>query len=135
MKKGWRICIDFDGVINSYTSGYKPGNDAYLPDPPVDGAKEFLERCMECFEEVYILTARCQTLTGMLATRDWMRYWGMPDVAITYVKYPAEVYVDDRGWRFEGKFPDPRTFIDMGSWVTNNEKEENDKWLKQKGTN
>lgn len=130
MKKGWRICIDFDGVINSYTSGYKPGDDTYLPDPPVVGAREFLEKCLDCFAEVYILSSRCQTLSGMIAMQVWMKKWGLPDIPISYIKYPAEVYIDDRGWRFDGKFPDPKMFVDFGSWVTNNEKEENDKWLK-----
>jgi hypothetical protein len=132
MDKGWRICIDFDGVINSYVSGYKPGDDTYLPDPPTDGAKEFLEQCINCFQEVFIVSSRCQTLSGVIAMQAWMKKYNMPDIPITYVKYPAEVYIDDRGWRFEGKFPNPKMFIDFGSWVENNEKAENDKWLKSK---
>lgn len=130
MKKGWRICIDFDGVINSYTSGYKPGDDSYLPDPPVPGAKEFLVRCLNCFQEVYILSARCQTLSGMIAVKEWLKKYNMPDIPVSYVKYPAEVYIDDRGWRFEGVFPDPAIFVDMGTWSTNKEKENNQKWLR-----
>lgn len=132
MVKGWRICIDFDGVINSYKSGFKLGDDTYIPDPPVEGAKEFLEECIKYFSEVYILSSRCQTLSGMIAMREWMRKYDLPDLPISYVKYPAEVYVDDRGYRFNGKFPNPKYLIDYGSWVSNNEKEENEKWLKEK---
>ena len=135
MKKGWRICIDFDGVINSYTSGYKSGDDTYLPDPPVEGARDFVEKCFESFQEVYILSSRCQTLSGMIAMKDWLQKWGFPDVPISYVKYPAEVYVDDRGWRFNGTFPDPQSLVDCGSWVKNNEIEENEKWLTKKSLN
>jgi hypothetical protein len=132
MKKGWRVCIDFDGVINSYSSGYKPGDDTFLPDPPTEGAKEFLEKCLVCFQEVFIVSSRCQTLSGVLAMGNWMKKYDMPDIPITYVKYPAEVYIDDRGWRFEGHFPDPEMFIELGTWVKNNEEEENNKWLKTK---
>ena len=34
------ICLDFDGVIHSYTSGWKGA--AVIPDPPVPGALEFI---------------------------------------------------------------------------------------------
>lgn len=135
MTKGWRICIDFDGVINSYKSGYKTGDDAYLPDPPVPGAKEFLEKCVEAFHEVYILSSRCQTLTGLIAMKEWMKSYNLPDIPISYVKYPAEVYIDDRAFRFEGIFPEPSQLVNLGSWVTNNEQKETEKWLKQQNSN
>lgn len=129
-KKGWRICIDFDGVINSYKSGYKPNDDTFLPDPPVEGAREFLLDCKEAFHEVFILSARCQTLEGMLAIVNYMKKWDLPlDIPITFIKYPAEVYVDDRGYTFTGAFPNPWDLVGFRTWVNNSEQEETDKWV------
>ena len=44
-KKKWHrpiLCVDFDGVIHSYTSGWE-GIDM-IPDPPVEGAIKWLWR-------------------------------------------------------------------------------------------
>ena len=40
MDKG-TIVFDFDGVIHSYTSGWKGEN--VIPDPPVPGIKEVID--------------------------------------------------------------------------------------------
>ena len=37
------ILLDFDGVIHSYTSGWKGAG--VIPDPPVPGAIDFLRIC------------------------------------------------------------------------------------------
>ena len=49
------ICVDFDGVIHSYTSGWK-GIDV-IPDPPVEGAIEALHIYCQHFN-VNIYSAR-----------------------------------------------------------------------------
>jgi hypothetical protein len=38
------LCVDFDGVINSYKSGglARGGRSDYIPDPPVPGALRWL---------------------------------------------------------------------------------------------
>jgi len=117
MVKAWRLCIDFDGVINSYTSGYDPNNHAWLPDPPVPGAKKFLTECLENFEMVYILSARAQVLEGLVAIHKWLEKWDLPDLPVSFVKYPANVYLDDRGWQFNGVFPDMEQMKMFSSWV------------------
>ena len=35
------VVMDFDGVIHSYKSGWKGVTE--IPDPPVEGVKEFIE--------------------------------------------------------------------------------------------
>ena len=46
------VAIDFDGVINSYKSGFVAIDD--IPDPPVEGAFEFIDKLLEAGFKVYI---------------------------------------------------------------------------------
>ena len=105
-KRRGTVAVDFDGVINSYASGYTHD----LPDPPVDGAIEWLEMLMDTFSRVVIFTARINQTWQERAIREWLIKWGMDEVKaraidITRTKPPAMIYIDDRGFRFEGVFP------------------------------
>lgn len=102
------ICVDFDGVLHSYTSGWK-GADV-IPDPPVPGAIEFLRYLQENGYRVVIHTTRAESDAAVTAIRAWLRICGMSEaesarIRITNMKVPAEVYVDDRAYRFNGVFP------------------------------
>ncbi len=99
------LCVDFDGVIHSYISGWK-GADV-IPDPPVPGAIEALYQYIDHFE-VAIYSARSGQEGGIKAMREWL---AKQDYAIVdYLLWPsskpaASVYLDDRGLRFEGRWP------------------------------
>lgn len=41
------LCLDFDGVLHSYSSGWK-GADI-IPDPPVAGAADFIIEAQQHF--------------------------------------------------------------------------------------
>lgn len=41
------LCLDFDGVIHSYASGWKGAN--VIHDPPVPGAIAFLREAVQSF--------------------------------------------------------------------------------------
>lgn len=99
------IAVDFDGVLHSYTSGW--AGAAVCPDPPVEGAIEWLNGIVEEFY-VVILTTRGDQPGGNDAVTAWLRSNGYtgPDLLVTSHKVPALLYLDDRGWRFEG----PGTF-------------------------
>ena len=119
IKKGWRLAIDFDGVINSYTSGFL-GEDkaAVLPDPPVNGAREFLNKALLHFEEVVIYTTRATFgMAAVKAMQDYCERYDLPILPIYGEKIPADVYLDDRAVRFNGRFPDPADLKGLGSWV------------------
>ena len=58
------LCLDFDGVIHSYTSGWK-GADV-IPDPPVPGAMAFLWDATDHFR-VAIFSSRSNQPGGMKA--------------------------------------------------------------------
>lgn len=102
----YTVAVDFDGVLHSYIS---PWVDAEtIPDPPVEGAIAWLTEIAQHFT-VVIFTTRGQTLMGQVAVRDWLYNWGFEgtkDLRVTAEKPPALIYLDDRGYRFEG----PGTF-------------------------
>lgn len=99
-----RIAVDFDGVLNSYVSGWTGATS--LPDPPIPGAIEWLEEMARSFE-VIIFTTRGQYPEAKAAIREWLAKHGYrgPDLRVTNKKPAALVYLDDRALRFEGVFP------------------------------
>ncbi|UJR82040.1 Hypothetical protein I5071_41050 [Sandaracinus amylolyticus] len=101
------VCVDFDGVLHSYTSGWKGGT--VIPDPPVPGAIEWLTKLYESFE-IAILSTRTREPGAADAMREWLRAYGLAPELVDRISFPrskppARVYIDDRGWRFEGTFP------------------------------
>ena len=65
------LCLDFDGVLHSYTSGWKGAR--HIPDPPMPGALEFLEEAMQVFD-VHVLSSRSHQLGGRSAMKRWLRH-------------------------------------------------------------
>ena len=64
------LCVDFDGVIHSYSSGWKgPRN---IPDPPVPGAIQFLIEAQKSFF-VHIYSSRSRYFGGRWAMKRWLR--------------------------------------------------------------
>ena len=105
------ICVDFDGVLNSYTSGWQ--GPTVVPDSPVPGAIEWL--CELCRDEEFqpaIYSSRSRYHDGILAIKRWLGKHGFPqgyidDELITFPtqKPAAFIAIDDRGYRFSGRFP------------------------------
>ena len=50
------ICIDFDGVLHSYTSGWQGMSKA--SDPPVDGAIEWLKEVLDVPDSICAMAPR-----------------------------------------------------------------------------
>ena len=64
------LCLDFDGVLHSYSSGWQgPRN---IPDPPVDGAIAFLVQAVEHFD-VQVFSSRSRYPLGRWAIKRWIR--------------------------------------------------------------
>jgi len=93
------ICLDFDGVIHSYTSGYL-GIDK-TPDPPVPGAKEAISLLRRRFK-VKVFSGRCREEAGRKAIEKWLKKWGIEVDEVCENKPGALVFVDDRGLAFQG---------------------------------
>jgi len=111
------LCLDFDGVIHSYTSGWQ-GADV-IPDPPVPGALAFIVDATEHFT-VAIFSSRSGQPGGLAAMQQWLGYWsvdpehGMPNyfdhAAWSAIQWPTEkppafLTIDDRAITFTGEWP------------------------------
>ncbi len=94
------IVFDFDGVIHSYNSGWK-GVDV-IPDPPVEGIADVMQKLLDNGYDVMILSTRCEIKEARLAMEKWLKQYNIPYTQIIAHKVPALVYVDDRGLKFDG---------------------------------
>ncbi len=106
------LVLDFDGVIHSYSSGWK-GADV-IPDPPVDGALEFIKEATEHFR-VAIFSSRSNQPGGLSAMSEWLdhhasKWWGCIPIWMTSIEWPLEkpaafLTIDDRALTFDGTWP------------------------------
>lgn len=119
------LCLDFDGVIHSYSSGWK-GADV-VPDPPVPGVLSFIARATEHFE-VHIFSSRSNQKGGIDAMRHWLDSWAMRERVfdtdvLDSIKYPTEkppamITIDDRALTFNGQWSDydPQRLLQFQPW-------------------
>lgn len=102
------IGVDFDGVIHSYSSGWQ-GDDS-APDPPVAGAIDWLNEITHDYD-VAINSCRNSEVSGQVTVYNYLVENGVSPRAMGCITIPvekpnAELYLDDRAWRFDGtNFP------------------------------
>lgn len=109
------LCLDFDGVLHSYSSGWQGAG--VVCDPPVPGAVDFLTRAVEKFD-VQIFSSRSNQPGGIDAMRGAITMWVMAELgdhkdarellallSFPTEKPPAQVSIDDRCLTFEGVWP------------------------------
>ena len=105
------LCLDFDGVIHSYASGWK-GADI-IPDPPVAGAADFIVAAQEHFA-VAIYSSRSGQTGGIDAMKRYVHkaiidadHDGSAFDIIQWPteKPPAQITIDDRALTFDGTWP------------------------------
>ncbi len=118
------LCLDFDGVIHSYTSGWKGARN--IPDQPVEGALSFMEDAMLNGWDVVIHSSRARYFGGITAMRNWLRRhagnaWDtmgpcLCDVRFARWKPSATVTIDDRAITFTGQWPDLSSLRAFKPW-------------------
>ena len=89
------ISIDFDGVIHRYSKGFQGLENTY--DPPMEGAIESLHSLYEKGYILKILSSRPKEIIY-----PWLVKYNLDEI-ITEVsnhKFPATIYIDDRGYHF-----------------------------------
>ncbi len=111
------LLIDFDGVLHSYTSGWKGAR--VIPDPPVPGAIKWLRQLLRPDTtwsagrapfEVCIYSSRSQQWGGKRAMKRWLLDNGLDRDSVERIKFPtrkpaAFLTIDDRCICFKGVFP------------------------------
>ena len=119
------LCLDFDGVLHSYESGWK-GADV-IPDPPVPGAMEFLRDATEYFD-LWIFSSRSHQLGGIDAMRVWLKEhlietFGVEtacslaaQIKMATDKPAAFLTIDDRTMQFTGVWPNPSDLLTFKPW-------------------
>ena len=123
------LCLDFDGVIHSYESGWQGAG--IIPDGPVPNAIEFVVNAVEWFN-VCIYSTRSSQDGGIQAMQHWLLEqvqatyagWTLKDlIRFVYadIKWPtykpsAFVTIDDRALTFTGTFPTPQELDAFKPW-------------------
>lgn len=132
------LCLDFDGVIHSYSSGWQ-GIDV-IPDPPVPGVFDWIRRAANHFR-IVIYSSRSKEAAGIKAMLDWFKrhddeVYVRGDTAfelqeaasivtpITHLvafaneKPSAFLTIDDRAIRFQGDWSkiDPVDLLTFQPW-------------------
>lgn len=111
------LCVDFDGVIHEYVSGWEAAD--VIRDGPVPGAIEFLEEAVEHFQ-VAIFSARSNQPGGMDAMKEWLSMHlecgAFESLQWPTEKPPARVSIDDRALTFTGEWPDMQDLLDFKPW-------------------
>jgi hypothetical protein len=112
------VALDFDGVLNSYSSGWQ-GHDK--TDDPVPGAAGAIRELWENGFKVVIYSARANEPKGVQAIRDFLAEKLDIDpkgIDITDKKPIADVYVDDRAINFAGDWKKTLAAIKgFKSWI------------------
>lgn len=116
------LCLDFDGVIHSYASGWK-GADI-IPDPVVAGAARFIADAQEHFTVAIHSSRSCQD-GGIDAMKRYVHKAiidadldGSIFDAIQWPteKPPALITIDDRALTFDGTWPRVDDLLRFQPW-------------------
>lgn len=122
------LCLDFDGVIHSYASGWKGAT--IIPDAPVPGAMDFIVHAVRKFD-VNIYSSRSGQPGGIDAMKSYMSMhlyillkekenWVIDAIAAQIEwpteKPPAMVSIDDRALTFTGVWPKIEDLLAFQPW-------------------
>jgi hypothetical protein len=126
------LCVDFDGVVHSYTSGWRGAT--VIPDPPVHGALRWLWKATEWWD-VQIYSSRSKDPEAREAMWAWMAKYSALEfdaehpmayvgtdhpypIIFAYEKPSAFLTIDDRAICFEGDWHelDPAGLLGFKPW-------------------
>jgi hypothetical protein len=88
-----KVCLDFDGVLTR--------------DPMA--ARNFIVECLGSGYEVLVNSWRCENEAGLIMITRWLQKYLDDDaerVKVARYKPGADLYIDDKAFRFVGRYPD-----------------------------
>lgn len=112
------LCLDFDGVIHSYSSGWQGAG--VCNDPPVPGTAEFLHEATKHYR-VMVYSSRSKSFAGRRAMQRYAReHFNHPltfspdhrydflweELSYPWFKPSAFITIDDRALTFTGNWED-----------------------------
>lgn len=117
------LCLDFDGTIHSYVSGWNGEGAHVILDDPVPGAFEFIREALNHFD-VHVFSARSGEPAGIEAMKAWFIRYGWEESAsgepvglsFSTRKPPAHISLDDRAMTFTGTWPSIQSLKDFCPW-------------------
>lgn len=120
------LCVDFDGVLHRYSSGWQ--GVAAIDDGPVPGAMRWLVYAAKRYD-VCIYSSRSANPLGVramyVAIEKWAREQGldndkvrelMESLSFVSQKPAAWLTIDDRCFLFEGEFPTDEQIENFQPW-------------------
>lgn len=120
------LCLDFDGVIHSYTSGWQGAE--IIPDPIVPGAVRFIYDATEHFT-IAIFSSRSHQPGGLDAMRGYLLMHAMLEIddqkevtrLLGEIQWPTEkpaamITIDDRALTFTGTWPSMEMLKNFKPW-------------------
>ncbi len=119
------LCLDMDGVLHGYQSGWL-GADR-MPDPPVPGAMEALRSYIGTFRVAVYSSRTCQP-GGLCTMQHWLRQHLVRELGALegndvydlvewpLDKPPALVTIDDRALTFDGTWPSVEALASFQPW-------------------
>lgn len=124
------VCLDFDGVINSYASGWRGAT--VIPDPIVPGTVDWLVRAERAGLDLQVFSSRSHVEGGIEAMQQylWRQFsQGHPaginpeEFVMRSIRWPrnkpaAFMSIDDRAARFEGDWTpfEPHHIVKSTTW-------------------
>ena len=119
------LCLDYDGVLSSYASGWLSADRC--PDDPVPGAMQAIQAYTGTFR-VAVYSSRTGQPGGLHAMSQWLRQHLVRELGAEegvrvldliewpHSKPPAMVTLDDRAIQFDGTWPSPDALAAFQPW-------------------
>lgn len=117
------LAVDFDGVINSYSSGFKGLQN--IPDLPVPRCKEFIDKLHQENYYIMIFSARASNMLGKKAIQKYLKDHQIyfDEIFMGFAKPFADVYLDDKAVTFQGDWE--QAYHQIKNFKNWNEKDKN----------
>ena len=116
------IGLDFDGTIchTDYSKGWQ--GDLIIHGNAIPGAIDFLTQlCQQDDMKVYILSSRSKSHGFKEVLDAWLKKNGfdekyLPKIYVTATKPPLHLYISDRAWKYQKRYPKIDEIREFKSW-------------------